>query len=281
MQPDQQATPTTIIGGLLEGHPHASVLLAEACHCRALAECSEADAEFRFRAARVAHLRYEELRHRIDPRRRRPVDFGAGLLGLLVLAAALAALDLVELSGLPDELAPVPSALSATAVWLALGWLGAVAARQRRWAGLTVIAVAAALLDLLLMALYGFSPHPGWQPVGKHLPGSTVFGILVGMLILLLTMAAAMLIARLEPAALVPARRQWRRAGNAYEEAVETSGADGEADAIATQTWLGLAQAWAIEIVPGEEQLIANTVDLAAVMINRCNSKLHCAVSPN
>jgi hypothetical protein len=273
VQPGQQATPATIIGSLLDGHPHASVLLAEACHCRALAKCSEADAEFRFRAAQVARLAYEELRHRLDPRRRRPVDFGAGLLGLLVLAAALAALDLVELSGLPGELAPVSSALAATVVWLALGWLGAVAARQRRWAGLTVIAAAAASLGLLLMALYGFAPHPGWPPVGQHLAGSTIFGILAGMLILLLTAAATVLIARLEPVGLLPARRRWRRACDAYEEAVDTSGADEEADAIATRTWLGLAQAWAIAIVPGEEQLIANTVDLAAVMINRGNSQ--------
>lgn len=268
MEPDNQPTPATIIGSLIDAHPHALVLLAEACHCRALAACSEADAKFRFRAARAARLAYEELRHRLDPRRRRPVDFGAGLLGLLVLAAALAVLDFVELSGLPGGLAAVPSALAATIGWLAMGWLGARAARQRRWAGLTLITVAAALLGLLLMALYALTPHRGWSPVGQHPAGSTVFGILTGMLILLLTVGAAAVIDGLEPAALLPARRDWRRARGAYEEAVATNGADEEADAIATQAWLGLVHAWAIAIAPGEEQVIADTEALAREIIN-------------
>jgi hypothetical protein len=272
VQPDQRATSATIIGSLLDGHPQAPVLLAEACHCRALAACSTADAEFRFRAAKVALLGYEELRHRLDPRRRRPVDFGAGLLGLLVIAAALAALNLAELSGLPGGLAPVPSALAATVVWLAVSWLGALATRQHRWAGLTVIAVAAALLGLLLVTVYGLTPHPGWPTAGEHPPDGTAYGILAGVLILLLTVGAAVLIVGLEPAALLPARRHWRRACGAYEEAVATNGADEEADAIATQTWLGLAQAWAIAAVPGEEQLITDTVALAAVMINSGSS---------
>ena len=267
MQPDDQPTPESIVGRLLLEHQEAAALLGEARLRRALAECSAADTGFRFRAAQAARLRYEEVRHRDDPRRRRPVDFGTGLLALLVFAAGFAVLDFVELSGLLSGFAAVPPALAASVVWLATSWLGAVAARRHRWAELTLIAVAAALLALLLMTLCAFTPHPGWPAFGAHPPGSTVAGILFGLLILMLTVGAAVLIAGVEPAGLLPARRHWRRADSAYEEAGAASQADDEADAIATGAWLGLVQAWATMIVPGDERLIEETVALAAARI--------------
>lgn len=267
MQPDQQQTPESIVGSLLDEHPEALILLAEAGHRRALAACSAADAGLMFRAAQAARLGYEELRHRIDPRCQRPVDFGAGLPCLLVLAAGIAVLDFVELSGLLGGLTSVPSALAATVVWLTTSWLGALAARQHRWAELTLIATAAALLALLLMTLYAFTPHPGWPAIGEHAPGSTVAGILFGVLILLLAVGAGILIASLEPLGLLPARRRWQRAQDAYEETRATSRADQEADAIATHAWLGLVRVWATALAPGEEQLIAETAALAAAMI--------------
>lgn len=272
VQPDHEPTPETIVGSLLDEHAEALVLLAEAGHRRALAECSAADAGLRFRSAQTARLGYEELRHRIDPRRRRPVDFGAGLLSLLVLAAGLAVLNFVELSGLLGGLAALPPALAAAVVWLTMGWLGALAARQHRRDELTFIAMAAALLALLLMTLFACTPHPGWPAIGGHPPGSTVAGILFGILILLLTVGAAVLIASLESASLVPARRHWRRTHSAYEEAAVSSQADHEADAIATRAWLGLVRAWAAVIVPGEERLIEETVALAAAMIKNGRS---------
>ena len=267
VQPDHQQTPESIVASLLDEHPEALVLLAEAGHRRALAACSAADAGLMFRSAQAARLGYEELRHRIDPRRQRPVDFGAGLLCLLVLAAAIAVLDFVELSGLLGGLTSVPPALAATVVWLTMSWLGALAVRRHRWAELTLIATAAALLGLLLMTLYAFTPHPGWPTIGEHAPGSTVAGILFGFLILLLAVGAGILSASLEPLGLLPAGRRWRRAQGAYAEAWATSRADQEADAIAAHAWLGLVRVWATAIVPGEEQLIAETAALAAAMI--------------
>lgn len=267
VQPEHQQTPGSIVGSLLDEHPEALVLLAEAGHRWALAACSAADARLMFRAAQAARLGYEELRHRIDPRRQRPVDIGAGLLCLLVLAAGIAVLDFVELSGLLGGLTSVPSTLAATVVWLTMSWLGALAARQHRWAELRLIATVAALLGLLLMTLYAFTPHPGWPSFGEHAPGSTVAGILFGVLTLLLTVGAGIVIASLEPPGLLPARRRWRRAQGAYEEAEATSRADQEADAIATHAWLGLVRVWATAIVPGEEQLISETAALAAAMI--------------
>ena len=267
MQPDHQETPEGIVGSLLDEHPEALVLLAEAGHRRALAACSAADAGLMFRAAQGARLGYEELRHRIDPRCQRPVDFGAGLLCLLVLAAGIAVLDFVELSGLLAVLTSGLSALAATVVWLTISWLGALAARQDRWTEMALIAAAAGLLGLLLMTLYAFTPHPGWPAIGEHAPGTTVAGILFGVLILLLTAGAGILIAGLEPPGLLPARRRWRRAQSAYEKAGATSRADHEADAIATRSWLGLVRVWATAVAPGEEQLIAEAAALAAAMI--------------
>jgi hypothetical protein len=268
VQPDDQPTPETLVGRLLLEHPEAAALLGEARLRRALAECSEAETGYRFRALQAARLRYEQARHRDDPRRRRTVDLGAGLLALLVFAAGLAVLDFVELSGLLSGLAALPPALAAAVVWLTTGWLGALAARRQRWAELTTIAVAAALLALLLMTLCALTPHPGWPAFGAHPPGSTVAGILFGLLIVMLTVGAAVLIASLEPAGLLPARRDWRRADGAYEEAGAASQADDEADAIATEAWLGLVQAWATMIVPGDDRLIEETVALAATRIN-------------
>jgi hypothetical protein len=267
VRPTNQPTPETIVGSLLNEHPEALVLLAEAGHCRALAACSAADAGFTFRAVQAARLGHEELRHRIDPRRRRPVNFGAGAISLLTLAAGLAVLDFVELSGLLDGLAALPPALAASVVWLTVGWLGALAGRKRRWGELTLIAMAAALLGLLLMTLFSFTPHPGLPAIGEHAPGSTVAGILFGVLILTLTAGAGILIASLEPPGLLPARRRWRRAQGVYDEAEATSRADQQADAIATHAWLGLVRVWATAIAPGEEQLIAETAAFAAAMI--------------
>ena len=162
VRPDDRPTPAKIIGELLTNHPEAASLLAEACHCRALAVCSAVVTRLKFAAAQAARLAYEELRHRLEPRRRHPVHFGVGSLLLLVLSAGLAMLVLIELSGLLGGLGSVPPALAATAVWVTVAWLAAVAVRQRRWALVAAIVGAAILLGLLLVALHGFGPHPGW-----------------------------------------------------------------------------------------------------------------------
>lgn len=73
------------MGELLAGHPEAASLLAEASHRRALARVSAAAAGRAFATAQAARLRYEELRHRLDPRLRRTVGFGAGLIVLVLL----------------------------------------------------------------------------------------------------------------------------------------------------------------------------------------------------
>jgi hypothetical protein len=265
--PAHGPTPAKIIGELLNSHPEAASLLAEASHCRALAVCSAATVRLKFAAAQAARLAYEELRHRLEPRRRHPIHFGAGLLLLLVLGAGLAMLVLIELSTLLGGLRSVLPALAATAVWLTAAWLAAVAARQRRWALVAAIIGGAIVLGLLLVALHGFGPHPGWPAVSGHAHGSLVLGILTGAFILVLTAGAATIVAHLEPASLLVARRRWYQARTAHAEAVEMEQADAEAAAIAAEAWLGLVRAWVTAAAAGEEPLVQDTVALAASLV--------------
>ena len=152
MLPGHPRTPSQIIGELLTGHPEAASLHAEASHRRALARSSAAIVRQAFAVAQAARLRYEELRHRLDPRRLRTVDFGAGLLVLVSLGAGLTLLDVIELSGLLGTDRSVLPALAAAVVWLIGAWLAAVASRERRWP-LVIAAVAAAVLLGLLLVL--------------------------------------------------------------------------------------------------------------------------------
>jgi hypothetical protein len=265
--PEDRPTSAKIIGELLNNHSEAASLLAEASHCRALVICSAATARLKFAAAQTARLAYEELRHRLEPRRRHQIDFGAGLLLLLVLGAGLAMLILIELSTLLGGLGSVLPALAATAVWLTAAWLAAVAARQRRWVLVGAIIAAAVLLGLLLVALHGFGPHPGWPAVSGYAHGSLVFGILTGAFILVLAAGAATLVARMEPASLLIARRRWYQARTAYAIAVEREQADAEAAAIATEAWLGLVRAWVTAAAADDEHLVQGTVALAASLV--------------
>ena len=267
MPSDHRPAPAKIIGELLASHPEAASLLAEASHCRALAACFAASTARRFAAAQAARLAYEELRHRLEPRRRHPVHFGVGLLLLLVFSAGLAMLVLIELSTLLSGLRPVLPALAATAVWLTVAWLAAAAVRQRRWVLVAAIIGAAVLLGLLLAVLHGLSPHPGWPAGHVDARSSAVFGALTGAFILVLTAGAAVLIAHMEPASLLAARWRWHWARAAHQEATATEQADAEAAAIATESWLGLVRAQVAAIAAGDEHLAGATLALAAGLV--------------
>lgn len=262
MEPGRRPTPAQIIGELLFDHSEAATLLRRAGHWRMLAAWSAATARRRRAAAQAAQLAYEELAHLLEPRRRHPVNFAVGLLILLVLSAGLVMLNLAELRGLRSVLA----ALAATAVWLTAAWLGAVAARQRRWTLVAAITGVALLLGLLLVTLHGTGPHPAWPAPGGHFRGRAVFGLLIGAFILVLTGGAAALIAYLEPVSLLVARHRWYRARAAHQEAAATAQADAEAAVVATQSWLGLVRACAT-VVAVDEDGIRATVDYAAALV--------------
>ncbi len=263
MEPGRRPTPAQIIGELLFEHSEAATLLRRASHWRSLAAWSAAAARGKRAAAQAARLAYEELAHLLEPRRRHPVNFAVGLLLLLVLSAGLVMLDLVELGGLRSVLA----ALAATAVWLTGAWLGAVAARQRRWTPFAAITGVALLIGLLLMTMHGLGPHPAWPAPGGHFRGRAVFGLLIGAFILVLTAGAAALIAHLEPASLLMARQRWYRARADHQQAAATAQADAQAAGVATQSWLGLVGVWAAAVAADEDDLIKTTVAYATALV--------------
>ena len=242
-------------------------LQAEASHCRALARTSAANVGHAFTTAQAARLSYEELRHRLDPRRRRTVHFGAGLILLAVLGAGLTMLNVIELSGLLGGVRSVLPALAAAAVWLTGAWLATLASRERSWPLVLATIGAATLLVLLLPTLHGLEPHPGWPAVRDHARGSWLFGILVGVFILLLASGSAVLMARMESASLFLARRRSHRARAAHEAAVQIEQADAEAASVAEQAWLGLVRTRASAVMGDDEHLVYETVGLAAALL--------------
>ena len=266
MPPDHRPTPAEIIGELLTSHPEAPSLLAEASHCRALAACSAVTARVKFAAAQAARLAYEELWHRLEPRRRHPIHFGVGLLLLLILSAGLAMLVLIELSGLLGG--RVGAARAGRHRGLGHRSLARrVAVRQRRWALVAAMIGAGLLLGLLLVALHGLGPASGLAGRGQD-HGSNVFGALTGAFILVLTAGAAALMAHMEPASVLMARQRWHLARAAHEAAAATQQADVEAAAIALEAWLGLVRAKVAAIAAGDELLVRDTVSLAAGLVD-------------
>ena len=272
MSPDHRPTPATIIGELLTTHPEAASLLAEASHWRALAACSAMFTDVKFTAAQAARLAYEELRHRLEPRRRHPVHFGLGLLILLLVGAGLAMLIVIELSGWLGGPGSALPALAATAVWLTVAWLAVLAVLRRRWALVIPIIGAAVLLELLLIALHGLSP--AGQQGSQQTTASMIFGILIGALILILTAGAAVLMAQMESPHLQAARQRWHRARAAYEAADATYQADAEAAAVAVAAWTGLVRTRVTELAADDERFIHDTLALAAVLVERSRPEL-------
>jgi hypothetical protein len=253
---DAWPTPVKIIGELLQSDPEAESLLAEAGHCRALAATSVAGCDAKFAVVRAARRAYEELRHRLEPRRGRPVHFAAGMLVLAVLGAGLVLLNWTELIGLLAGPQLLLLAVGATAVWVTVAWLSSLAASRRRWDLLGALAGIAAVLGMLLAVCHGSVLSPGrWIP-----------GCLAVAFILVLTGGAAALIAHTESASLLVARQRWHRRAE-YERAVRTREADIEAAAVTRQAWLSLVRAAVMKVAAGDDDLLAETVALAGALL--------------
>ncbi len=246
------------MGELLTGHPEAASLLAEASHRQALARGSAAAGRRAFAMAHGARLHYEVLRHRLDPRVRRTVGFGAGLVVLVLLGAGLTLLDVIELGGMWS----LPTDLAATAMWLTGAWLAAVASREQHWPLVIAGVAAGVLLSLLLMSLHGLGSGPG-RPASRE---SVLFGVLVGVALFVLVVGAAVLMARMESGSLFRARWRWHRAQAAHEAAVRLEQDDQEAMAIATEAWLGLVRTQ-VSAVADDEHLAQETVALATALL--------------
>jgi hypothetical protein len=267
MEPGHNLTPWQILHELLTRHPEAASLQAEACHCRALSTWSTAKAYRAFAAVQAARLSYEQFRRRLDPRHRRPIHFGEGLLLVVVLGMGLTVLDGLELDAFLPGVRSVFPTLAATAVWLTVAWLAALASREHHW---TVVASAiggAILLALLLAALHDISLGPGQRAIWGQIDGSMVLGILFGVFLLVLAAGTTVLIAHMESASLSVARHRWHRARASYDQAAGVELADAEAELVAREAWLGLVRSYASEITAGDQQLVKQTVELAEALL--------------
>ncbi len=267
MPSGQPRTPQQLLSDLLTGHPDAESLLNAAGHWRALARASAAWVGRALAAVQAARLHYQQLGHRLDPRHRRPIPFAAAASLLLVLGTELTMLNVIELSRLLGGTRSVLPALAVTGVWLTGAWLVSLASRERRWPLVIAAAGGAVLLGLLLAITHGSGLLPGWPAISGHTAGSSVFGVLAGLFILVLVIGAAVLLAHTEPVPLMAARRSWHRARAAYHTAVHTAKHDAEAAAVATEAWLGLVRAYAGAMAGPDEQLVHDTVALAASLL--------------
>jgi len=256
-------TPSRIVGEVLTYHPEAASLLGEASHRHALAAHSTTTASQALYATQALRVCYEELRHRLDPRCRRPVHFGAGLAILAGLGVGLAVLDGLELMTVLVARTAVPITLAAVAVWLTGAWLAALAAREGRRGLLACLAAGAAVMGLLLITLHGFMPFSD-RPV---LRGHIAVGVLLAVLIGAFVAAAAVVIARMEPASVFMARRHWHRARAMSEAAVRLEQADAEAASIAREAWLGLVRTQATTMArDGDTHVLQDTLTLASAL---------------
>lgn len=261
MLPGHTHTPAQIIGELLDGHPEAASLLGEACHCQALARESAAREGQAFAAAQAARLAYEELRHRLDPRRRRTVGFGVGSLILALLGAALTLLDTMQLRVSVGGTGSVLLALVAAVVWLTGAWIAALAVQERRRPTLLAATTAAIALSLLLAALHG-SGHP-----------NMLVGLVVSTSILALSAGGAVLMTRMESASVFMARRRWRAARAAHAAAVRTQRNDAEMATVATEAWLTLVRTRA-SMLADEGELVHETLTLASELLHGSQRQL-------
>ena len=182
-----------LVGDLLASHPEARSLLSEASHWRGLAAHSAAVAAAASRAADLARLRSEELRHRLDPRGHRRGRYGVACALVAAIGVVLAGLARIELAPWIDVTGRPAGWLVATAVaavWLSGAWLAATSGHPRR----VLLTAAAVALAALLAAL----------AVADVVAGSRrrLAAVLYAVLSALLAVIAAALIARAEPVTL-------------------------------------------------------------------------------
>ena len=250
MQDRSELLSRRMAGHVLATHPEAHSLLSEAGHRRVLAERSAAEVSRRYGVMQAARAGYQELRHRLDPRGTRPVHFAVAMVLLAVLFAVLVMLNVITFDGvLTDEVA---AAAAAAAAWTGCAWLAALALRDGQHGRLASVSAGGLVLGVLLAALHGDAAPVrqagGWDRYGV--------GAVAVLLVFALVAVAAMLIARTEPASLLLARRRWHQARSAYTAAVRTHREDAEADAVASQGWHGLVQAYVPAQVNGDRQVI-------------------------
>lgn len=164
---------------------------------------------------------------------------------------------------------PLPADLAVTAMWLTGAWLAAVASQERYWPAVIVCVVAAVLLSLLLISLYGLGSTPG-RPASHE---SMLIGVLLGVALFVLVVGAVVLAAHMESGSLFWARRRWRQARAAYEAAVRLEQDDQEAMAIAIEAWLTLIRTQ-VGTGADDERLSREIIALAAALLENGRPQL-------
>ncbi len=231
-------SPWQVVIDLLVRDPDAQSVLSEASHRDKLAIESAEMLSQSARDRQAARRRWQELRHRLDPRSRRSLNIGAGITALALTGGGLLWLGQLELSVVPD-LSP-PLALCAAVFWLTEDGRAAEAerAREQRLAGL--IAAGSAGSGLLLAAIHLLACWPAD-------PRQIADSLAVLVLIVALNVAARVLISRTEPAVVAVARGRWRHAERRYRQAAGQSQRDASLASAAIEAWLDLARRHAIE----------------------------------
>lgn len=237
-------SPWQVVIDLLVGEPDAQSALSEASRRDKLAIQSAEALSHCERDRQAARRRWEELRHRLDPRSRRSLNIVAGMTALALTGGGLLWLGLAELSGVAGGPlvpgGPLRLALCATLIWLVAAWRAARAVREgeARLAGLIVAGSAGSSLLLATSHLLA-----SWS---AHL-GRTAGILTVLAQIVALTLAAQALISRTEPAAVAMARGSWRQAERRCRQAAGQSQRDASLASAAIEAWLDLARRHAIQ----------------------------------
>jgi hypothetical protein len=213
-------------------------MLSEAGHRQALArEAADATREAE-RAMLAARRRWDDLRHRLDPHDRRPVNIRVGLAALALVATCLFMLDLQVLSGVMGPAARLPLAMCVTTTWLVAAWCGALAYREGQRRLHSLIAVGTAALSLLLVLVHVFSAAPRQPSRWHHLAAGAIALLLIDSL----TAGASALITRIEPSEVAAARASWLRACKSHTIAVRQERQAASAACATTSAWLGLVR---------------------------------------
>jgi hypothetical protein len=142
-------------------------------------------------------------------------------------------------------------------------WLFVLAMRDSRRIASAALIGAATVLVLFLAALRSFGTFPGrsteWDHVGQ--------GAMLGLLICLLAASAAVLIARMEPASVLLARRRWHQARAEHAAAVRLEHADDEAASVAREAWLRLVRTHASTVATASgNYVVHDSVVLASAL---------------
>jgi hypothetical protein len=266
MRPGHGPRPSQILGELLASR-EAAARQEQAADCRALAVDSTIKANRELAAVETARLGYEWLLHRLDPWQRRPVQVVEGVSLLAVLVAGVNVINTIELGPALAGVRLVLATFAANIAWLTLAWSAALAGRDQRWSTVASAVSGASVLAFTLAAVHGTDPTRGWPTALGEDYRSTVSGILLGLLLLALGAAAAVLIAHTEPVSCFVARRRWHRARASYQIAVKRKRADSEAASAAAAEWLDLVRSYASEATGGDQDIVEATVALASALL--------------